>query len=319
MGVLLAGSGGGAGEAGRALGRIGALAASCPAAGEGAAAGGGRAHGSLDAALESGGFDSALVCAGPDECAGAASRLVRAGKHVMVDWDGAGALPWAEELGARAARRRVVLAFGGTDRFEPAARAARREIASGRRGRLAMLEVRRAGAPGRDADAAARLFGRDVDTAAWLFGRAPSVVFARDARRGGGGEGAPAAAADASAVVAGFGEEGVAVITSAGAGGRRSLELRATCAEAVVSADLVARTARAEPIGGGPAEAVGVEEGDPREDELRAFVAAAGGGALDGGIRGAGQASCVAGAVQAALLSGRSGAPIYLDLRWTGT
>lgn len=74
-----------------------------------------------------------------------ASRLMAAGKHVLVEKPIAATVAEAEELVARARAAGVVLAIGHVERFNPAVRALKQRIATGAMGQVLSLVARRVG------------------------------------------------------------------------------------------------------------------------------------------------------------------------------
>ena len=309
MRVALVGSGRGGARRAEILSRMGVLRAVCGADPRGEGPAGGSPvdrHGSVDGLLAAGGFDAAVVCAPPPARAEVAARLLEAKKHVLVEIPVGCGPARGRELEDLASRNGVVLAAGCTQRFNPAAGAARDLVGSGGCGGLLALEIRRGGRapPGAGEGVVCGTSVLDIDAAAWMFGGAPSVVFARAGRVRHDRE-------DLASVMLGFGGGRAATISSDWAAPAEASGFRAVCADAVIEADCASQEVRVE-AGGGP-EARDVRRGDPLLLETRNFVDAAGGRARPGaGPREAAGAERVA---EAALLSSGSGAPIYLETK----
>ena len=310
MRVLLVGAGGWGKNHARILSQMGALAAVCDAD-AGRAAEYGKRHGvphyaSVTEALEAGRFGAAIVCTPTTTHAEVATRLIGAGKHVMVEkpmtYDPAD----GEALAALAARRSVVLTCGYIERYNPCVSSVRGMAASGEHGGLVMAEFHREsrmpehiGDVGIIHDTSVH----DMDTAMWLFGTAPEVVFARAGRIRHEHE-------DFATIMLGFGGDRAAVISSNLITPARSRTFSAVFTGAIVSGDFVTQRVTVET--GGETRTPRTPWSEPLRAEIEAFVAAAEGGPPP--LVSPADAVRVTRVAEAALLSSRNGAPVYLDL-----
>lgn len=298
MRAALVGAGGRGRARARALAGAGALAAVCDPGPAGAECGrehGVPRHASLAPMIAAGGFEAAVVCAPAAERAGIAGELVGAGKHVLVCGPAALTGAGARRLEEAAAGAGVTLASWCDDAFNPAVGAAAAE--AGRLGGAAALEVSRRGPPppGGGDGILLEASVHDIDTAMRVLGGPPEVVFAR----AGGAEGG-----EAAAVVLGFPGGRTASLSASWLDASPSRSLAAACRGATVVADLEGGGVRAG--GGAPLQAGGAA--GAAGAEVRAFLGAAGGGAPA-----AGGGAAAAEAAEAALLSGRTGAPVYME------
>jgi UDP-N-acetylglucosamine 3-dehydrogenase len=101
-----------------------------------------------------------------------ASRLIAAGKHVLVEKPIAASVEEANDLVARADEAAVVLAAGHVERFNPAVRALKERIEARAMGDVLSLVARRVGvfpAHGKDANVILDLAIHDVDVFRYLL------------------------------------------------------------------------------------------------------------------------------------------------------
>jgi UDP-N-acetylglucosamine 3-dehydrogenase len=110
-----------------------------------------------------------------------ASRLLEAGKHVLVEKPVAATIPQAKRLVALAERSRCTLAVGHVERFNPVVRELKARIAKGDVGQLVSLTARRLGlAPPqvKDANVVLDIAVHDIDVFRYLLGaNRPQQVF----------------------------------------------------------------------------------------------------------------------------------------------
>ena len=309
--VLQVGTGGWGRNHARILAQTGRLAAVCDAdAGRAAEYGGRHAvphYTSVSDALAAERFGAAIVCTPTSTHVDVASELIDAGKHVMVEKPMTYDPGDGEALAAMAARRSVVLTCGYIERYNPCVASVRGMVASGEHGGLVMAEFHREGRMPphiRDVGVIYDTAVHDIDTAMWLFGAPPEVVFARAGSIRHEHE-------DFATVMLGFGGDRAAVISSNWITPARSRTFSAVFTGAVVSGDFISQAVRIET--GEETRSPRAAWAEPLSAEIEAFVAAA---------EGSGPAPLVAPAdairvtrvAEAALLSSRNGAPVYLDL-----
>lgn len=310
MKVLQVGTGGWGKNHARILSQTGSLAAVCDADAERAAESG-RRHGvphytSVSDALSAERFGAAIVCTPTSTHTEVAAELIEAGKHVMVEKPMTYDPGDGEALAALAARRSVVLTCGYIERYNPCVSSVRGMVSSGEHGGLVMAEFHREGRMPphiRDVGVIYDTAVHDIDTAMWLFGAAPEVVFARagSIRR---------EHEDFATIMLGFGGNRAAVISSNWITPTRARTFSAVFTGAIVSGDFITQKVRIE---------TGEETRSPRSPwaepllaEIEAFIAAAEGGPAP--LVAPADAIRVTRVAEAALLSSRNGAPVYMDL-----
>jgi UDP-N-acetylglucosamine 3-dehydrogenase len=131
------------------------------------------AFASLDELLDSGvGFEAASVVVPTVLHLDVASRLLRAGKHVLVEKPITATVEEADELVALAGTAGLVLAVGHVERFNPAVRELRRQIESGDMGDVLSLVARRVGVMPpqvQDANVIVDLAIHDIDVFRYLL------------------------------------------------------------------------------------------------------------------------------------------------------
>jgi UDP-N-acetylglucosamine 3-dehydrogenase len=115
-----------------------------------------------------------------------ATRVLRAGAHVLVEKPIAATCAEAAALMAEADRCGRWLAVGHIERFNPAIVALKQRLAHGDLGRIFRVHARRLGpfpARIRDVGVVIDLATHDIDIARYLLGSEPTRVFAETARR----------------------------------------------------------------------------------------------------------------------------------------
>ena len=98
---------------------------------------------SLDELLAEQRPELAIVATPTQDHADAASRLLEAGVHVLVEKPISGTVDEAEHLIELAAERKLILAVGHVERFNPAVRALRDKLRTGDLGRVFQVHARR--------------------------------------------------------------------------------------------------------------------------------------------------------------------------------
>lgn len=150
----------------------------------------GRAFGTLEAALDWGGFEAAVITTPTFTHRDFAVAAARAGRHVFVEKPMALTLAECDEMIAAAAETGVALQIGFMRRFDPEFRAAHERIAAGEIGRPILIKSLTHG-PGlppawaRDLKLSngmlAEVNSHDWDCVRWLMGSDPMRVMAETA------------------------------------------------------------------------------------------------------------------------------------------
>ena len=266
-----------------------------------------RGYDSVEALLDDGEFDAALICTPTNSHAGIATKLLNHKKHVFVEKPLTYDSRDGERLLELADRNDVLLTCGYIERFNPAVAMVKDFVRSKKYGELVMLEFHRESsmpAHIRDVGIIYDTAVHDIDTAMWLFDQTPSVVFASAGSIRHEHE-------DFSSIMLGFDNGKVAMLTSNWLTPVKVRRFGAVCTEAVISSDFITQEIRVERVDG-----VSVVKKEPREPlllEVQNFIDAVRGDAeLRVKPRHAINVTKIA---ESALLSARRGVPVYLDLK----
>jgi UDP-N-acetylglucosamine 3-dehydrogenase len=168
-----------------------------------------------------------------------------------------------------------------------------------------MLEFRESGMPTNIHEDVGMIYGASMqymDMASYLFNDKPNIVFARAGS-------AREAHEDFAAIILGFKNQKTAVITSNWTASKKMRQFIAVCTGAMITGDFVTQEVgidREDTL-------LGKESEEPLMLELKNFI-----GAIDGNVKpltSVDDAIDTIRVAEAALLSSKTGSPIYLDLR----
>jgi len=311
MRIAQIGSGGWGKNHARVLSQLGALCAICDADKERSREYSERysvnEYNSVGDLLDNEEFDAALVCTPTSTHAQIATQLLEAKKHVFVEKPLTYDSSDGEKLRDLAAKNRVLLTSGYIERFNPAVDVVKNFVESKKYGDLVMLEFHRESRMPphiKDVGIIYDTSVHDIDTAMWLFGETPNVVFARAGQINHEHE-------DFASIMLGFANNRVAIISSNWITPTRVRKFNAVCTDAIVSSDFISQEIRVEKKE--DTEIPRAEKKEPLLLEIQNFIDAAEGRAeLRVKPQQAVNATKVA---EAALLSAKTGAPIYLELK----
>jgi len=311
MRIAQIGSGGWGKNHARVLSQLGALCAICDADKERSREYSERysvnEYNSVGDLLDNEEFDAALVCTPTSTHAQIATQLLEAKKHVFVEKPLTYDSSDGEKLRDLAAKNRVLLTSGYIERFNPAVDVVKNFVESKKYGDLVMLEFHRESRMPphiKDVGIIYDTSVHDIDTAMWLFGETPNVVFARAGQINHEHE-------DFASIMLGFANNRVAIISSNWITPTRVRKFNAVCTDAIVSSDFISQEIRVEKKE--DTEIPRAEKKEPLLLEIQKFIDAAEGRAeLRVKPQQAVNATKVA---EAALLSAKTGAPIYLELK----
>ncbi len=311
MRIAQVGTGGWGKNHARILSQLGVLCAVCDADGQRVREYAERysvsGYSSVDELLDGEEFDAALVCTPTSTHYGIATQLLEAKKHVFVEkpltYDSAE----GERLLELSAKGGVVLTSGYVERFNPAVDIVKDFVTTKKYGELVMLEFHRENRMPlhiKDVGIIYDTAVHDIDTAMWLFEEAPNVVFARAGQIRHEHE-------DFASIMLGFKGDRVAIISSNWITPTRVRRFNAVCTDAIISSDFISQEVRVE-----KKEETEMPRNERREPlllEIRNFIDAIEGRAeLRVKPRHAVNVTRIA---EAALLSSKRGAPIYLELK----
>ena len=261
-----------------------------------------------DKMLETEALDAVTVCVPTSKHFEVASSVIRKKINVFVEKPMTATSVEGEKLVQLAKDAGVVLTVGFIERFNPAVVDAKNAIKNRILGDPILLEFHRENKwAGRitDVGIVADTSVHDIDTARWLFDEEPNLVFARV------GTVMSQTKEDFAAITLGFGKQKSAFIVSNWVTPKRLRQLTVVCTQGVISLDFVSQEIRFDdPIG---TQSPRREFREPLQAEMEMFLDALRNGRpplvkpMDGLNN-----TIVA---EAALASGNTGTPIYLNLQ----
>jgi UDP-N-acetylglucosamine 3-dehydrogenase len=251
-------------------------------------------------------LDGVAICTPTATHTEFAAQALSRGVAVFVEKPLASRAQEAVPVVELAEAKKLVLTVGYIERFNPAVRELKRILAQKTLGEPLLLEFHRenrwAGKV-RDTGVVLDTAVHDIDTARWLFQQEPSLVFARAAQVVSPHE-------DFAAIVLGFGGVRTAFIAANWVTPKRLRQLTSVCTEGVAMLDFVTQEIRLDDTRG--TQIPRIERQEPLHLELAHFLDCIRGRARpEVGGRDALNTTRVA---EAALISSRTGAQVYLQL-----
>lgn len=295
----------------RVLAELGSLAAVCDAdstrAGEIAGKYGAKAYSSVDDMLASERLDGCLVCTPTLTHSAVAKKVIEKGLHAFVEKPLAFSSQECEEMSLLAKRKNVILTSGYIERFNPAVSETKRLIDERKYGEPLMIEFHRESRSPLITKDVGIIFDssvHDIDTAMFLFDARPHVVFARAGKH-------VHAYEDYATIMLGFANQKVAVIASNWLTPKKVRTFSAVCTEGILTGDFLTQEIRIDHAGETLVPRKPYQE--PLTLELKNFIDSIEGRAKP--VVDASSATDVTRVAEAALLSSKTGSPIYLNLK----
>jgi UDP-N-acetylglucosamine 3-dehydrogenase len=233
-----------------------------------------------------------------------AKQLMEHRVNVLVEEPMASSSMECEQMRTIAKRNNVILIAGSVERFNTAVNEVKNLISQKKYGDALMLEFRESGIASNIHEDVGVMYGASIqyiDTASYLFGNKPNIVFVR---AGGANE----AHEDFAAIILGFKNQKTAVITANWTASKKMRQFTAICTDAMITGDFITQEIRID-MDTLPRK----ESEEPLVLELKNFI-----GAVDENTKpltSVDDAIATARVAEAALLSSKTGSPIYLDLR----
>ena len=264
-------------------------------------------HESLDDLLGSENFEAAFVVTPTSTHMEIVSRLLEARKHVFVEKPLTYKSGDGEKLLELAQRKKVQLACGYIERFNPAVNTVKKIISNGSLGDLIMLEFHRENRIPihiKDVGIIYDTSVHDIDTSNWLFNEMPKQVFARAGKIKHEYE-------DHATIMLGYSNNKTAIISSNWITPKKIRKFNAVCTEATISSDFITQevTVNKEVSSNN----IETKKQEPLKLEILDFIDTIE-NKNEQGIRPR-DAVNVTKIAEAALLSSEKGIPIYLDLK----
>ncbi len=262
---------------------------------------------SVDSLINSEKFDAAFVCTPTSTHTQITTQLLAQKKHVFVEKPMTYRSEEGEDLLKLAQKNKVLLTCGYIERFNPAVNYVKKYVDSKKFGELIMIEFHRENRMPlhiKDVGIIYDTSVHDIDTAMWLFDDIPEVVFARAGKIRHDHE-------DFATIMLGFKNNKIAIISSNWITPKRVRHFNAICTDGIISSDFITQEIRIDTEKN--SEIPRNEKQEPLLVEIKNFLDA---------IKGENDlivkpedAVNVTKIAEAALLSSKQGAPIYLDLK----
>lgn len=309
--VAVVGVGGWGKNHARALSELNALKAICDIDSEKAktyaSKYGVNSYSSVDELLKNEKLDGVVVSTPTSTHFTVAKQIMEKGLNIFVEKPIASSSLEGEQMATIARRNSVVFTAGYIERFNPAVNDVKSLIADKKYGDVLMLEFHRENRMPLNVQDIGIIYDtsvHDIDTAMYLFNDKPNIVFARAGSISGIHE-------DFAAIVLGFKNQKIAFIASNWITPKRVRQFITVCAEAIITADFITQEIR---IDHGENTIIPRREyKEPLTLELKNFL-----DSIDGKAKplvSVDDAVNTTRVAEAALLSSKTGSPIYLDLK----
>ena len=262
---------------------------------------------SIESLLGSEDFEVAFVCTPTSTHYSIAKLLLENKKNVFVEKPLTYYSKEGQELLELGKRNKVNLTCGYIERFNPAVSIVKDLVKSKKFGELVMTEFHRENRMPSHIKDVGIIYDtsvHDIDTAMWLFDETPEVVFARSGKIYHEHE-------DFASIMLGFKNDRVAVISSNWITPTRVRTFNAVCTEAIISGDFISQEVKIEKKE--DTEIPRAEKKEPLLLEIQNFLDSLEGKADQ--IVKPENAVNVTKIAEAALLSSKNGAPIYLEIQ----
>jgi len=309
--IAVVGAGGWGKNHARVLSELGALSAVCDSDQDRAKTFADKynvnAYNSIEAMLSNEKLNGAIVGTPTSTHFAIAKQIMEHHINVLVEKPMAPSSQECEQMRTIAKRNNVILTTGYIERFNPAVNDVKNFIAQKKYGDLLMLEFHRENRRPSNIHDVGIIYDtsvHDIDTALYLFDDKPRMVFAKVGNIRGTHE-------DFAAIVLGFKEQKTAFIASNWITPKKVRQFIAVCTDAIITGDFLTQEIRIDQ--GGDTIIPRREFQEPLMLELKNFIEA-----IDGKTKpliSVDDAISTTRVAEAALLSSKTGSPIYLDLK----
>lgn len=266
-----------------------------------------NSYASIGEMLENEKIDGAIVSTPTSTHFAVAKQIMERRINVLVEKPMAPSFAECEQMRTIAKRNNVLLTTGYIERFNPAVNDVKNFIAQKKYGDVLMLEFHRENRMPLNIHDVGIIYDtsvHDIDTALYLFNDKPHMVFARAGSVRGTHE-------DFAAIVLGFKDQKIAFIASNWITPKKVRQFIAVCTDAIITGDFITQEIRVDQ--GGDTLIPRREFQEPLMLELKNFIDAINGTAKP--LVTVDDAISTTRVAEAALLSSKSGSPMYLDLR----
>jgi UDP-N-acetylglucosamine 3-dehydrogenase len=239
-----------------------------------------------------------------------AKRVMEHGINVFVEKPLSFSSAECQEMINISVNRKVLLTSGYIERFNPVVQDLKRIIENKAYGDLLMMEFRRENRMPlhiKDVGIIYDTSVHDIDTAMFLFNSRPNVIFARAGAKFHSYE-------DFATIMLGFEDQKVAIIASNWITPKKVRTFNAVCTEGIISGDFITQDLH---IDEAERTVTPRRKGnlvEPLALELKSFIGALQ-GKTDESLISAPDAANVTRVAESAILSSKTGSPIYLELK----
>jgi UDP-N-acetylglucosamine 3-dehydrogenase len=239
-----------------------------------------------------------------------AKRVMKHGINVFVEKPLSFSSAECQEMINISVNRKVLLTSGYIERFNPVVQDLKRIIENKAYGDLLMMEFRRENRMPlhiKDVGIIYDTSVHDIDTAMFLFNSRPNVIFARAGAKFHSYE-------DFATIMLGFEDQKVAIIASNWITPKKVRTFNAVCTEGIISGDFITQDLH---IDEAERTVTPRRKGslvEPLALELKSFIGALQ-GKTDESLISASDATNVTRVAESAILSSKTGSPIYLELK----
>jgi len=262
---------------------------------------------SIDDMLKNEKLDGAIISTPTSTHFAVAKQIMECRINVLVEKPMAPSSAECEQMRSIAKRNHVIITTGYIERFNPAVNQVKNFISQKKYGDVLMLEFHRENRMPvniRDVGIIYDTSVHDIDTALYLFNDKPHMVFAKAGSVRGAHE-------DFVAIVLGFENQKIAFIASNWVTPKKVRQFIAVCTDAIITGDFITQEIKIDQ--GGDTLIPRRELEEPLMLELKNFTEA-----IDGNVKplvSEDDAISTTRVAEAALLSSKTGSPIYLDLK----
>jgi len=239
-----------------------------------------------------------------------AKKMMEEGINVFVEKPMSFSSAECEEMIKVSKKKNVILTSGYIERFNPIVQDVKRIMRSKTYGDLLMMEFHRENRMPMHVKDVGIIYDtavHDIDTAMFLFDTRPQLVFARAGAKFHSYE-------DFATIMLGFEDQKVAIIASNWITPKRVRTFNAVCTEGIISGDFITQEIRIDEETRTITPRRKNQLIEPLTLELKSFIDAIQGKA-DGSLVSASEATNVTRVAEAAILSSKTGSPIYLELK----
>jgi UDP-N-acetylglucosamine 3-dehydrogenase len=239
-----------------------------------------------------------------------AKRVMEHGINVFVEKPLSFSSAECQEMINISVNRKVILTSGYIERFNPVVQDLKRIIENKAYGDLLMMEFRRENRMPMHIKDVGIIYDtsvHDIDTAMFLFNSRPNVIFARAGAKFHSYE-------DFATIMLGFEDQKVAIIASNWITPKKVRTFNAVCTEGIISGDFITQELH---IDEAERTVTPRRKGnllEPLALELKSFIGALQ-GKTDESLISAPDATNVTRVAESAILSSKTGSPIYLELK----